>query len=214
MRMTLRVTAMLVLVTCWAPGTLGASNAAKNPELKVSLVDLALPVEKDAAKELLWDEFVQGQQTYFRSFSSITTEHWQLTWDSHQQTLIRLAKEKGLRANELKACLARLNYGRTSETALWPSRNITSFFIPPGTTEEEYRRQVAEHEAKEAAAEVAYQQKLTEREKNIEAWYDEDLAIAPVAAYQAKYAERDCWIIVCIWELGSDEPVPLGHVMT
>jgi len=77
--------------------------------------------------------------------------------------------------------------------------------FPPGTPIEKI-------EAFEKRGKEKFELALKDREKHPEQYYDDSLAIVPVAAYLARHAKGECWILVCKWEyLVSGAPSALGH---
>jgi hypothetical protein len=171
-------------------------------DVHVAKIDFTLPEKESVAEETLATRFFNQPEE--DRFSGLTTADWRATWLLFSQALVTKAKAQGLDASSLDACLRALNFGRNRQTMLLPAWNQKLF--SPGTPDEEMEAYQKKEEEKYALA-------LKDREKNPEQWYDDSLAIVPVAAYLARYAKGDCWIVVCKWEMIlKDRALSLGHI--
>ena len=170
-------------------------------EVPVTKINFAVPDKESAAEEALAKRFFNQPEEH--RYSGMTNADWSAKWRLFAQMLVTKAKTQGFDSDSLEACLRALNQGRNRQTMLWPARDQELFL--PGTTKEKI-------EAFEKKAEEKFQLALKEREKHPEQWYDDSLAIVPVAAYLARHTKGECWIIVCKWEMISkDAALPLGH---
>ena len=177
------------------------TNAAAS--VPVVRIDYFLPEIERAAEASLSGRFFNQPEEH--RFSGVTSADWRRKWNVFSNALVDKAKRVGLDSISLRQCLDALNQGRNRQTMLWPGKE-QKLFLPdtPATKIEEFEKK----------AEEKYQQALREREKNPEQWYNNDLAIIPVAAYLGRHKNGECWIIVCKWEYFPEgQPNPLGHIM-
>jgi hypothetical protein len=186
-----------------APITTVAELQAAASDVPVVKVDFAVPDKKSAAEQALAKRFFNQPDEH--RYSGMTTADWSAKWQLFSDSLVGKAKTQGLDSRSLELCLHALNRGRNRQTMLWPARHQE--FFPSGTPKEKI-------DAFEKKAEEEFQLALKEREKNPERWYNDSLAVVPVAAYLGRYSKGDCWIVVCKWELiSNNEAMPLEHIM-
>jgi hypothetical protein len=206
----LRVTGMIfVAKLCTAalpppvPITTEAELRSAASEVPVSKIDFTIPDKETAAEEALSKRFFNKPEEH--RYSGMSNADWSVKWQIFSDALIAKAKTQHFDSQSLEACLRALNRGRNSQTMLWPFPEQKIF--PPGTPDETI-------DAFEKKAKEKFQQELKEREKNPEQWYNESLAVVPVAAYLGRHSKGDCWIVVCKWEMiTKDMAMPLGHIM-
>ena len=172
-------------------------------DVPVAKIDFAVPDKESAAEEALAKRFFNQPEEH--RYSGMTNADWSAKWQLFSKSIVAKAKAQGFDSSSLDACLRALNRGRNRQTMLWPARDQELF--PPGTPN-------GKIEAFEKKAEEKFQLALKEREKNPEQWYDDSMAIVPVAAYLGRHSKGDCWIVVCKWGMASkEEALPLGHIM-
>jgi hypothetical protein len=175
-------------------------TAASN--VLIARIDFAVPDKKSAAEDALAKRFFNQPEEH--RYSGMTNVDWIAKWQLFSQALVTKAKAQGFDSSSLEACLRALNRGRNQQTMFRPDQ-VEELF-PPGTPNEKI-------EASKKKAEEKLQLALKDREKHPERWYEDSDAIVPVAAYLARHAKGECWIIVCKWEITSkDEALPLGHI--
>jgi hypothetical protein len=168
----------------------------------VPVAEIDITLGKDAENFLSKRFFNQPEE---RRYAGLTTDSWEERWVQFSTALVEKAKAVRLDSASLETCLRALNRGRNRQTMLWPIEE--QVFDLPGQDE-------AAVAAKRKEAKLRYEAALAERDKNPEAFFDDDLAIVPVGAYLARHVEGRCWIIVCKWEyMAKDQPLPLGHIM-
>lgn len=184
-----------------APLVLDADVRSAAAAVSVAKIDYLVPGDGTAAEIALATDFFNRPE--LRADLPVTTANWDTQWQSFSDALVAKAKAQNLESTRLEACLRALNRGRNRQTLLSPHRERKIF--PDHTP-------AAQIKAFEQEAEKNYHLALQERNEHPERWYDNSFAIVPVAAYAARHAQGDCWIVVCKWETGSKEPRPLVHV--
>jgi hypothetical protein len=186
-----------------APIVTDAELRTAASDAPVAKIDFAVPEKESLVEEALAKRFFNQPEEH--RYSGMTNADWSAKWQMFSQALVTKAKAQGYDSSSLEACLRALNRGRNRQTMLWPARDQELF--PPDTPNEKM-------EAFEKKAEEKFRLALKEREKHPEQWYNDSSAIVPVAAYLARHAKGECWIVVCKWEMISKEKVlPLGHIM-
>lgn len=180
-------------------------------EAPVSKIDWVLPEDADTASDALSQRFFN--QPAQRRYEGLTIERWREKWDHFASSLVSKAGALHLDEESLKQSLQRLNYGRNLQTALYPAMpNEVDFFNP---TEKDKKAAADRLKAERAI----YEERLKEREKNPETYFNDHLAVVPVGAYLARHAHGECWIVVCVWDYtsdqqpGKDELTTISHVM-
>lgn len=173
-------------------------------EAPVRTIDFVVSTNNEEIENKLAQQFFNQPEEH--RYSGVTNEDWAEKWELFSHALVKNAKKAGLSIQSLGSCLQALNRGRNRQTMLWPVPDQKLF--PVGTPDDEIA-------AFEKQAEEKYQLILTAREKNPEPYFNDHLAIIPVAAYLARHSRGECWIIVCKWETtASDKDYsPLGHIM-
>ncbi len=170
-------------------------------DVSVEKTDFAVPENESTVSEALANRFFNQPEE--ERYNGITSHDWEMKWELFSRGLVGNAKAQGLDSHSLETCLLALNRGRNRQTMLWPLENH------PLWTDKTPKSEI---EAWEKAAAKKDQQALTERNNHPEKWYDDSLAIVPVAAYLARHAKGKCWIVVCKWEMITKErALPLTH---
>jgi hypothetical protein len=173
-------------------------------DVPVAKIEFTVPEREEEAEEALSQRFFNQPEEH--RYSGLTNADWQAKWQLFSDALVAKAERQGFDSKSLEACMRALNRGRNLQTALWPIKEQSPLWADKKTSK-------AEIDSFEKKAEEEYQLALKERERNPEPFYNDSLAIVPVAAYLGRYSKGDCWIIVCKWEYFSkDEPMPLGHI--
>ena len=193
-----------------------AELAVAAAEVPVMRLDFTLPWEKDPMQsDALSKRFFNTPEEM--RYGGVTSTDWRNKWDLFAKALIDKAANNKLDASNLEKCLTALNRGRTKQT-MNGVVDLSSF--------DDFRKTKEEIEKQEKEAKLEREKREKDQEEHPEYYYNETLAIIPVAAYLAKYSKGECWIIICKWEcslnekelskLSSEEAqicLSLGHIM-
>ena len=172
-------------------------------EVPVSKIDFRVPDDEAKASTSLAERFFN--RPVERRYGGITSADWTRKWQLFADALVEKARRENLDSTSLDRCLRALNQGRNKQTMWAPPARVD---IPEVGQSEE---QIAAIEKEE---EERYQRALKDRELHPEHWYNEHLAVVPVAAYLAQHRGGECWVVVCKWERKfGQEASELGHIM-
>lgn len=200
-------------------GLVTALNAASPPPIEIATIeelrshaheviverlDILVPESGEKARELLSERFFS--HAIVKRFSGVTNTVWQTKWDILAASLVEKAKNSGLDSDELRRCLRRINRGRNEQSVIGPA--FVQRIVPPNSSEEEVRKIRREDEERNRKAEEEF------RKIPLEDRFDDTIAFLPVAAFQARFNDHSCWVVLCTWEIhASNVPVSrFGHV--